>query len=192
MVALGVAVEGVVRISLWFAMLLSGYGLLSLFVVVIVTRVLQLGLYWCVLARRLPELRWRVRFVRIYAIVREWRVFAAETWIATIYLSLDTVLLSIFWGEAAVGMYDAACKVIRMGTVVAASFTTAVFPYISRLYVDVRDTFHQVSEQSIKYVLAGLLPVVLCISIFADQIVLLLFDQQFAELRPYYGLSPGC
>jgi O-antigen/teichoic acid export membrane protein len=184
MVALGVAVEGVVRISLWFAVLLLGYGLLSLFVVVIVTRVVQLGLYWYFLKRRLPALRWRIRFVRFWAIVREWRVFAAETWVATIYLSLDALLLSIFWGEAAVGMYDAACKVIRLGTVVATSFATAVFPYISRLYVDARDTFHQISEQSIKYILAAIVPVVLCISIFADQIVLVLFDRQYSDSTP--------
>lgn len=183
-VAVGIAVEGVVRIALWFAVLLLGYGLLSLFVVLIVTRLAQLALYWYLLARRLPPIRWRIRFVRLWTIARQWQVFAAETCIATIYLSLDTLFLSFFWGEAAVGMYDAACKLIRLGSVVAGSFSSAIFPYMSRLYVDAREAFHQVSEQSIKYILAVSLPVVLGMSIYADRIVLFLFDEQYAASAP--------
>lgn len=180
-VAVGIAVEGVVRIALWFAVLLSGYGLLSLFVVLIATRAVQLGLYWYVLARRLPPIHWRVRFVRLWTIMRQWQVFAAESCVATIYLSLDTLFLSFFWGEAAVGMYDAACKLIRLGSVVAGSFVSAIFPYMSRLYVDSRDAFHQVSQQSTKYILAISVPVVLSMSIYADRIVLFLYDKQFAD-----------
>jgi O-antigen/teichoic acid export membrane protein len=90
-------------------------------------------------------------------------------------------LLSLFWGEFAVGLYDAAWKLIRLGAVVANSFTTAVFPYISRLYLDARDTFHQLSQQSIKYILIMVVPAALCISIFAEQLVLFLFDGQYAD-----------
>jgi O-antigen/teichoic acid export membrane protein len=164
--------------------LISGYGLLSLFVVLIATRSAQLGLYWFLLARRLPPIRWRFSLVRLWTIVRQWQVFAAETFVAAFYFNLDTIILSVYWGEAAVGMYDAACKLIRLGTVVAGSFATAIFPYMSRLYVDARDVFHQVSQQSIKYILAVSLPVVLGMSIYADQIVLFLFDKQYADSAP--------
>ncbi len=184
LVAVGIALEALLRISLWFAALLMGYGLYSLFIVLIFSRWAQLVLYALLLSRRLPTIRWRFRLNRMLFIAVAWRVFAAETCLATIYVSLDVFVLSIFGGEAAVGLYDAAWKLIRLGPVVSNSFTTAMFPYIARLYVDARDTFHQVSEHSVKYILAIVLPVVLCISVFSDQIVVFLFDQQYAGSGP--------
>jgi O-antigen/teichoic acid export membrane protein len=181
MVAAGIAIEALVRIGLWFIMLLSGFGLLSLFVVVIATRTAQLGLYWILLTPHLKHVCWRVSGARLWWIKRAWRVFAAETWLANLYLSLDMVFLSLFYGEAAVGLYDAAWKLIRFGPVIASCFTTAVFPYISRLYVVARDTFQLVSEQSVKYLLAGILPAVLCIHTFADKIVVFLYAEQYSE-----------
>jgi O-antigen/teichoic acid export membrane protein len=179
-VATGTALEGLVRIALCFAALLAGYGLMSLFMVLVITRLAQLALYCWLLTRRLPSIEWRIRWHDAVALSRDWLVFAGETWVATLYLSLDVVLLSLFWGEFAVGLYDAAWKLIRLGAVVANAFTTAVFPYISRLYVDARQTFHQLSQQSIKYILAIVLPAALCISVFADELVLFLFDGQYA------------
>jgi O-antigen/teichoic acid export membrane protein len=181
LVAAGTAVEGLVRIGLCFAALLLGYELVSLFVILVITRTAQLALYSLFLARRLPSIQWRIRLHELRSLTREWLVFAGETWVATLYLSLDVVLLSLFWGEFAVGLYDAAWKLIRLGAVVANSFTTAVFPYISRLYVDARETFHQLSQQSIKYILIMVVPAALCISMFADELVLFLFDGQYAD-----------
>ncbi len=180
-VASGIAVEGLVRITLCFVALLMGYGLLSLFVILVATRWMQFIIYALLLRRRLPAVEFHVSPHKMKVLAREWRIFAAETWVATLYLSLDVVLLSLYFGERAVGLYDAAWKLIRFGPVIASSFTTAVFPYISRLYVDAKDTFQFVSEQSVKYLLAGILPAVLCITIFADRIVLSLFAQQYAE-----------
>ena len=180
-VAGGVALEGLIRISLCFAALLMGYGLLSLFVILVFTRWMQFFIYVPLLRKRLPSIELRFSIHEMLALAREWRVFAAETWVATLYLSLDVVLLSLYYGETAVGLYDAAWKLIRFGPVIASSFTMAVFPYMSRLYVNAKDTFQLVSEQSVKYILAGILPAVLCITIFADRIVLFLFSQQYAE-----------
>jgi O-antigen/teichoic acid export membrane protein len=179
-VASGVALESLVRIGLCFVALWMGYGLLSMFVILVATRWLQLFVYAILLWRRLPNAEFRVEPVHMWALALEWRVFAAETWIANLYVSLDVVLLSLFHGETAVGLYDAAWKLIRFGPVIASSFTMAIFPYISRLYVDAKETFQLVSEQSVKYILAGILPAVLGISIFADRIVLLLFTEQYA------------
>jgi len=189
LVAAGTALEGLVRIALCFAALLLGYELVSLFVILVVTRVAQLALYCFFLARRLPPVQWRFRPGTLWSLAREWLVFAGETWVAALYLSLDVVLLSLFWGEIAVGVYDAAWKLIRLGPVVANSFTTAVFPYISRLYVDAQHTFQQISEQSVKFILAMVLPAALCISVFSDRLVLLLFDEQYAASATVLRIS---
>jgi O-antigen/teichoic acid export membrane protein len=183
-VAFGTGLESLLRTGLCFLALWMGYGLLSLFVVLIVARLALLFLYSVLLWRELPAMRWRLETGPTVALLCEWRVFAAENWLSTLYLQLDVVLLSLFHGEAAVGIYEAAWKLIRLGSVVARSFTTAVFPFISRLYVRAEDTFHQVNLHSVKYFLAAILPVVIGTAIFAERIVLLLFDHEYVGAVP--------
>jgi O-antigen/teichoic acid export membrane protein len=183
-VAFGTGVESLVRTTLCFVALWTGYGLLSLFVVLVATRLALLVLYWMLLWRRLPDMSWRWETGSTIALLREWRVFAAENWLSTLYLQLDVILLSLFHGEAAVGIYEAAWKLIRLGSIVARSFTTAVFPFISRLYVRAEDTFHQVNLQSVKYFLAAILPVVIGTAIFSERLVLMLFDEEYIGAVP--------
>ena len=183
-VAAGTAGESLVRTGLCFVMLWLGFGLVSLFVVLIGTRVAQLGMYSILLLRRLPRVDWKAEPGTVKSLLRQWRVFAAENWLSTLSNGLDVFLLSLFHGEAAVGIYDAAWKLIRLSAVVARSFTTAVFPYIARLYVRAEDTFHQVNLHSIKYILAALLPIVICISVLAERIVLFLYGNAFASSVP--------
>jgi O-antigen/teichoic acid export membrane protein len=183
-VAVGTAVESLARTVLGFAVLMLGYGLLSLLLVLVATRLLMLLLYSLLLVRRLPGGHWSWGRRAMRTLAGQWRVFAAENWLSTLYGNLDVVLLSIFQSEAAVGIYQAAWKLIRLGSVLAQSFATAVFPYISRLYVSSRDVFHQVNEQSLKYMLAVILPGVVGITVLADRIILLVYDAQYAASIP--------
>jgi O-antigen/teichoic acid export membrane protein len=183
-VGIGIAAESFARITLGFAALSLGFGLASLFVVLIATRVAQLLFYGSLLARRLPTLEWRITIGSLRVLVREWRVFAFENWMSTLYLSLDVVLLSLFHGEAAVGIYEAAHKLIRFGAVAARCFTTAVFPYIARLHVEAKETFQWVNLQTTKYFLAVILPVVIMITLLAQQIVSVVFDEAYADSIP--------
>lgn len=183
-VAAGTAGESLARTGLCFLMLWMGYGLLSLFVVLIAVRVALLLVYSMLVLRRLPTVQWQTEPGALVALTKQWRVFAAENWLSTLSNGMDVFLLSLFHGEAAVGIYDAAWKLIRLSAVVARSFTTAVFPYISRLYVRAEETFHRVNLHSIKYILAAILPVVIGISIMAEQIVRLLYGPEYLSSVP--------
>lgn len=179
-VGIGTAAESFARAVLGSTVLLLGYGLLGLIAVLIVTRCAQLCLYTALLAGSLRTANWRTSTHSLFELIRDWRVFAFENWMSALYLSLDVVLLSLFHGEAAVGIYEAAQKLIRLGSVVARCVTTAAFPYITRLYVDARDTFREVNVQSTKYFLAAILPVVITISLLSQQIVEFVYGSEYA------------
>jgi O-antigen/teichoic acid export membrane protein len=183
-VGLGIAAESFVRVAVGFAVLVLGFGLTGLFVVLIASRVAQLLFYASLLAPRLTEVKWRATLRSFSDLVRQWRVFALENWLSTLYLSLDVVFLSLFHGEAAVGIYEAAHKLIRFGAVAARCFTTAVFPYIARLHMDANDAFDRVNVQSTRYILAAVLPVAIVITLLAPQIVMVVFDQHYADSVP--------
>ncbi|MCA9263672.1 MAG: flippase [Planctomycetales bacterium] len=182
-VAWGTALESVLRIALSCLALMLGYGLISLFVVLIFTRLLLMIYYaWAVRAHA----SWRPAFHagRFRQFASEWRVFAAENWMATIYTSLDVVILSIFHGEAAVGIYSAAWKIVRLGSVAAKSYTTAVFPVLARLHHESRERFQSLSRDTIRFMLAIALPGVVVVSVLTERIVGLLFTDEYAAAVP--------
>jgi len=183
-VTYGTMLESFLRTGLSLLVLVMGYGLLSLFVVLIVARICTLLLYFALLKWRFSGFHWDFDWPFLKELVRNWRVFALENWLSNIDNSLGLILLSIFHGEVAVGMYAAAAKVMRLGQSVAASFTTAVFPYMSRLFVESRHAFWRLSEGSLKYMLAFVLPIVLIISILADRIIILLYTDEYAPAIP--------
>jgi O-antigen/teichoic acid export membrane protein len=183
-VAAGTAGESFLRTGLCFVLLWSGFGLMSLFISLIFTKVLQLLVYSVLIRRNLTTVEWQIQPGSMKPVLRQWRVFAAENWLSIFSNGMDEFLLSLFHGEAAVGVYDAAWKLIRLSSVFARALTTAIFPYISRLYVRAEETFHRVSLHSVKYMMAGLLPVVVCISVLSERIVLFLYGPAFASTVP--------
>jgi len=183
-VTYGAIIESVVRVGLSLALLLMGGGLLALMVALLVARVVMLAFYLAFLNRKIAGLHWRYDGPFIGRVFREWRVFALENWLATLYGALDVILLSAFSGAYAVGIYVAAQKILRLGTIIAASYTTAIFSVLSRLFLESKSAFHQVGERTLKYMLIVVLPAVVTLSLLADRMIVLLYTTDYAAAGP--------
>lgn len=179
-VTLGTAIESLGRIILSFLALWLGYGLLGLVFVLLVVRTLLLLSYSIGLAR-LGLFGWQLNFARTRRFFFRWRVFAAENWMATIYTNLDMLILSWLSGEVAAGLYSAAWKIVRLGTVVAKSYTTAVFPVMSRMYAESQESFSRLYRHTIRIMCAIALPAIAVISVVPDRVISLLFNSEFDE-----------
>ncbi|MGE3781004.1 MAG: oligosaccharide flippase family protein, partial [Pirellulaceae bacterium] len=182
-VTLGTTIESVLRIALSMAALNLGGGVLTLMGILVASRCGLLFVYWLVV-RELVAPEWHFHRRRAWRFAVRWRVFAAENWLATIYTSLDVLILSAVAGEAAVGLYSAAWKFVRLGTVIAKSYTTAVFPVMSRLFVESRESFQRLLKHTIRIMCTLALPLVIGTSILAERIVGLLYTAEFAEAAP--------
>lgn len=178
-VSYGLVGEGLFYNGLGFAVLLMGYGWLALFVVLILTRLILLLMYLFFMPRTIANFKWTLDWKIVKQVFRDWRVFALENWISTVYGGLDVIMLSTFQSEYAVGIYVAAQKLLRLGTIIAGSYTTAMFPYMSRLFAESKDVFKQFSESSLKYMLAFILPLMITTALLADKIILLLYTNQY-------------
>ncbi len=148
-VSYGTIIESFLNTVLSLLVLFLGYGLVALFVVLIAAHLFLLIFYLICFQRKIAKIEWHVDRFFVKRVFREWRVFALENWISTIYGSLDVILLSSFGGEFAVGIYVAAAKLLRLGTIIAASYTTAMFPYMSRLFTESKNIFKHLSETSL-------------------------------------------
>lgn len=184
LVTFGTVCESVLRVGLGFVALAMGFGLPGLFVALIVARVVLLAVYLVLLVRCGGSLRWRCDWPFFRKMVRDWRVFAVESSVSSVNSSLDVILLSFFFGEVAVGFYAAAAKVLRLGSVVARSFTTAMYPLLARLHEDSKARFGHVAQNCLIYMGALVLPGIIAVVVLAGPIIGLLYSKEYAPAAP--------
>ena len=182
-ITLGTVVESLLRVVLSFLVLWCGYGIVELMWVVVLTRAMLLLSYWACLSRS-ETLRWSYSFAGTKRFVYRWRVFAAENWMATIYTNLDVLVLSSLAGEATVGLYSAAWKFVRLGAVFAKSFTTAVFPVMSRMHSDSKESFHQLFRYTIRIMCIIALPSIILVTVIPSRMVGMLYKKEYSEAAP--------
>ena len=178
-VTAGIIIESLLRVALSVWLLLEGFGLVSLLWCVLAVRCAQLVVYLFGL-RHIGALGWSLHGRRTLRFVSRWRVFAAENWMATIYTSLDMIVLSLISGEVAAGLYSASSKIVRLGTVAARSYTTAIFPVMSRLYVESRESFSRLYLQTTRVMCVLTLPVIAVVSVVPHRVIDLFYTEKFA------------
>jgi O-antigen/teichoic acid export membrane protein len=172
--------EHTLRVLVSIAALHRGYGLLTLFVISAVTRTLKLLFYVFLLNRQLFKFRWVFDRGFLGGLVRDWTVFAMEGWLSNIFYRVDVLLLSLFHGELAVGLYGAASKILNPVSVLAYSFTSAVFPHLSRLFEESAVTFKRLTRRVLTYMLVLALLGTLVASLLADRLIVWIYTDTYS------------
>lgn len=182
-VTIGSVCESVIRVAAGTVVLLAGGGIIELAWVMIASRCLMLGLYYGLL-RQICDHRWDFHLGMTRRFVLRWRVFAAENWMATIYTSLDVIVLSAVVGAAAVGLYSAAWRYVRLGAVVAKSFTTAVFPLLTRAYLESKPQFCQIMQHTFRGMCLVAMPVIAGVTVLPTRVVGLIYKPEYEAAGP--------
>lgn len=99
----------------------------------------------------------------------------------TVHFRVDTIILSIFQGDAAVGIYNASYKLMETLTVLPVIYTTSIFPVLSRLHLTSKDALRISYERSFKYLIAISLPIAVGTTLLASDIVLYLYGSAFSQ-----------
>ena len=97
----------------------------------------------------------------------------------TIYLWIDTVMLSLMKGDEVVGWYNAAYRIVLVFLFIPIAFNSAIFPLMSRFYVSSKDSLKFMFEKHFKYMLIIGLPISVGITLLADKIILLIFGAEY-------------
>jgi O-antigen/teichoic acid export membrane protein len=183
-VMFGGAGEALLYSSIGLVLLSLGHGSTSLFVALVATRGCLAMLYAALIYRQFGQIPrpGSVAFVR--TLCRDWRIFALENWLANLTASMGTIVLSMFHREATVGVYAAASRITSFGAPLVASFTSAMFPYLSQLHERSSQAVRRVGEESLKYMVAVALPGVVIIATFADWVILTLYGDTYAGAVP--------
>ncbi len=158
---------------------LVGFSLVYCFSIV-------LALMYCIAVylRRFSHFRFDFdrAFIR-HAVVEAWPLGAMAVCVV-IYLRLGTVLVSMFHGDTAVGLFSAAYGLSEMATMVPAILSASLFPIISRYHMSSRPLFVFAFSKSVKLLVYLAVPMALFVAIWAESFVTIVYGSGFTGSVP--------
>lgn len=115
-----------------------------------------------------------------------WKSMLKESWPFAIsgisynlYTSLDTVILSFIKGQTAVGLYTASYRLILVLIFIPTIFNTAIFPLMSKYYVDSKETLLFTFEKLFKLMFMVGLPIGVGTVFIANKVILLIYGSAY-------------
>ncbi len=98
----------------------------------------------------------------------------------TIAYRIDTVMLSVMKGDAAVGLYSAAYRLIEALGFIPVALTNALFPVLSQFHVSSQESLKFAYEKSFKYLLIVGLPIAVATTLVAGRIIVGIYSSEFS------------
>jgi len=105
--------------------------------------------------------------------------FALAAIFSRVYGYIDSILLSKLAGDEVVGWYSIPYKVAYAFQFIPLALVAALYPRFSEYFVHDKEKLHYVFHQGIKYLLLISLPIVVGISILAQDIVIGVFTTEY-------------
>ena len=110
--------------------------------------------------------------------------FAIAAVLARLYSYADTMILSKMAGDTAIGLYSIAYKVTFAFQFVPLALVAATYPRFSEYFAHNRGRLAFVFERSLKYLLIIVIPVVVGISLLAEDIIASVFKPEYIPAIP--------
>lgn len=183
-VTVGAITENIIRLLISFLLLTLGFGILSLFITLLITRTLLLIYYLAILNWRITPMKFQIELDFIKNLIRTWVVFTLQSWVTTMYDKMDVIFISRFRGVSAVGIYGAAEKLRYPFSIMTTSFTLAIFPHFSRLYEQSKEAFERTTQRIMKYALVVMVFGTVIVAVFAQEIIILLYGEEYITAVP--------
>ncbi|OWT33509.1 hypothetical protein BGI41_01985 [Methanobrevibacter sp. 87.7] len=97
----------------------------------------------------------------------------------SIYFTIDMTMLQYLSTDAAVGLYNAAYKIISILTTFYAVYPQVIFPVMSKLFKNSNELLKFSYEKSIKYLLLIILPICAGIIVYAEPLMVLIYGKGY-------------
>ncbi|WP_048190960.1 flippase [Methanobacterium sp. SMA-27] len=102
----------------------------------------------------------------------------------TIYVWIDSVMLSFMQGNQAVGLYNAAYRIVLLLLFIPTVINAAIFPVMSRLYGSSSNSLSKIVEKYFKFMILIGIPIGVAITLLSSQIIIMIFGNAFLESTP--------
>lgn len=114
-------------------------------------------------------------------VLKETLPFAITGISISIYVWIDTIMLSLLKGEEVVGWYNAAYRIILVLVFIPVIFRNTMFPLMSRFYVSSQEKLRLYFEKMLKIMIFISLPLGVGTVFISDRVILLIYGRQFVH-----------
>jgi PST family polysaccharide transporter len=97
---------------------------------------------------------------------------------------VDTILIKLMRSRAEVGIYHGPYRIILTLILIPQSITEALFPMISRLAIESKDSMSQALEKSFKFMLVIVIPLAMIMISFSDMVIRVVLGKDFIQSIP--------
>jgi O-antigen/teichoic acid export membrane protein len=113
--------------------------------------------------------------------IKEALPFAVTTIFITLFYWISSVMLSSMKGDAVVGWYNAAYRLVLALLFIPSAWFSAIFPVMSKFYVTSRDSLRFSFERSFKYLTILGIPIGVGTTLLAQRFILAIFGAEYAN-----------
>ena len=173
-------IEKIILFPLVLFVLFSGYGLIELAYVFIFTGIVAVTLSFSIVLIKIAKPKPTIDLSLWKTLIIGSIPFALNALFGVLFFQIDTVMLSVFKGDAAVGIYNAAYVPLLALGVIPSVFIAAIYPVMSRYFVSSKDSLETFTSLSSKYMAIFSFPVAMGCFVLADRIIALFYADQFS------------
>jgi O-antigen/teichoic acid export membrane protein len=101
-----------------------------------------------------------------------------------IFFKIDSVMLSLMKGDVETGIYGAAYNLLYAVTFIPMVLSTVLYPVLTRFYATNKKLFKNNLTIIVKYFLLAAIPVVLFFVVFAEPLIILIYESKYMEAVP--------
>ena len=166
---------------LCIAVVLTGYGIVAISAVTVLTKFLALGVLAFFYLKVIGNFAIKFKKSVWSLLLKQAPVFMGIAICSTIHLNIDTILLSKLSGVISVGIYSAASRINQMTVIVPMAFSMAMLPIFSRHFGYGLENLREKTELSLRLVLIACLPMVAGVILLADKIIFLIYGSKFEQ-----------
>ncbi len=168
-------IERLLSVSIGLAVLFLGGNVTELMAAFLVSYLCTfLFAYWITLKKFFkPKLSIDIKLWR--HLIKEAMPFWLTGVFNTIYFRIDTVMLALMTGYAVTGWYSAAHSLLDAVYFIPGSIIAAVFPSMSRLSSENRQSLEQLYKKTFYYLFLLGLPIGIATTILADKVILFIY-----------------
>ena len=173
-------VEKAFAVTLGLLVVFMQWGLVNLLIVLVVSRIVNIGVSSMIYVRKVGNLGLEVDWTFWKSLVRSAFPFGLNLLLTPIYARIDVVMLSLMRGDQDVGFYSAATALVLQLPALAITLNNSLLPIMSRSYVSGQGSFKIGLEKSFEYLLTLGLPMMIGICLLADRFIFLFYDEAFS------------
>jgi len=174
-------IEKLILLSLAVSVLYLGYGLITLVSAYLVAGIVYLLLNITFVIWKFAKPKFKIDLEFWLSSIKKAYPFALGTIISMIFLYIDVTMLSKMKGDQVVGWYSASFGLIYQTKIIPSVFLRAIFPIMSRFFVNSSEYLKKTYEKSFKFLFGLGLPISVGGAILAKRIILLLYGQDYVH-----------